>query len=89
LAAGWENPRDGARRGSHVSIGHDQGYAVMQALIACGVIGDFRAPDVMRFGLTPLYLGYADVFDAVAAVEDVITSRAFEAPEFQRRHAVT
>ncbi|OWJ66521.1 kynureninase [Inquilinus limosus] len=89
LGCRLESPRDGTRRGSHVSIGHDQGYAVMQALIARGVIGDFRAPDVMRFGLTPLYLGYADVFDAVAAVEDVITSKAFEAPEFQRRHAVT
>ena len=89
LGCRLESPRDGARRGSHVSIGHDQGYAVMQALIARGVIGDFRAPDVMRFGLTPLYLGYADVFDAVAAVEAVIAGRVFAAPEFQQRHAVT
>ena len=89
LGCRLESPRDGARRGSHVSVGHDQGYAVMQALIARGVIGDFRAPDVMRFGLTPLYLGYADVFDAVAAVEAVIAGRVYEAPEFQRRHAVT
>jgi kynureninase len=89
LGCRLESPRDGARRGSHVSIGHDQGYAAMQALIACGVIGDFRAPDVMRFGLTPLYLGYADVFDAVAAVETVIAGRVYEAPEFQRRLAVT
>lgn len=89
LGCRLESPADAARRGSHVSIGHDHGYAVMQALIARGVIGDFRAPDVMRFGLTPLYLGYADVFDAVTAVEDVIATRAFEAPEFQRRQAVT
>jgi len=83
-------PRDHDARGSQVSFAHaTSGYPIVQALIARGVIGDFRAPDVMRFGLTPLYLGYADVFDAMAAVEDVIISKAFEAPEFQRRHAVT
>ena len=51
-------------RGSQVSFHCEEGYAVMQALIAEGVIGDFRAPDIIRFGLTPLYIGYADVWDA-------------------------
>ena len=64
--------RDGARRGNHVSLTHDEGYRIMQALIARGVIGDFRAPDVMRFGFGPLYVRYVDVFDAVTLLEDVL-----------------
>ena len=55
------SPRDGSVRGSQVSFRHRAGYAIMQALIASGVIGDFRAPDAIRFGFTPLYIGEADV----------------------------
>lgn len=76
-------PRDGARRGNHVSITHPEGYRVMQALIARGVIGDFRAPDVMRFGFGPLYVRFVDVFDAVAATADILANgewRRFAAP---------
>ncbi|MDQ2859544.1 MAG: kynureninase [Pseudomonadota bacterium] len=57
--------RDAARRGSHVSYAHPEGFRIMQALIARGVIGDFRDPDILRFGITPLYLGYEDVWRAV------------------------
>lgn len=59
------SPRDPQRRGSHVSFAHAQGYPLMQRLISRGVVGDFRAPDLLRFGFTPLYLRYADVWDAV------------------------
>ena len=82
-------PPAGAPRGSHVSLRHPHGYAVMQALIARGVIGDFRAPDIMRFGLTPLYLRFADVARAVDILEDVLRTEAWRAPEYQVRHAVT
>jgi kynureninase len=82
-------PRDPARRGSQVSFRHPQGYAVMQALIARGVIGDFRAPDILRFGFTPLYTRFTDVFDAAAILREVLTSRAYTRPEFQTRARVT
>jgi kynureninase len=82
-------PREHAARGSHVSFRHPEGYAVMSALIARGVIGDYREPHVLRFGLTPLYLGYADVWDAVEVLRDVLDTRAWDAPEFKTRNAVT
>ena len=82
-------PPRGAPRGSHVSFRHPEGYAIMQALIARGVIGDFRAPDIMRFGLTPLYLRFADVARAVDILEDVLRTDAWRAPAFQIRQAVT
>ncbi len=83
------SPRDGALRGSHVAFAHHQGYAVMQALIARGVIGDFRAPDILRFGLTPLYLRFVDLWDAVEQLRDVLASRDYAQDRFQRRLAVT
>jgi kynureninase len=82
-------PPPGAPRGSHVSFRHPEGYAIMQALIARGVIGDFRAPDIMRFGLTPLYLRFADVAQAVDILEDVLRTESWRAPEYQVRQAVT
>jgi len=83
------SPRDPARRGSQVGFRHPQAYAVMQALIARGVIGDFRAPDVLRFGFTPLYLGEADVDRAVETLRNVLASRAWDRPEYHARAAVT
>lgn len=82
-------PRNHADRGSHVSLRHPNGYEVMQALIARGLIGDYREPEVLRFGLTPLYFGYADVWDAVEIIKDVLDSRAWDKPEFKQRSAVT
>jgi kynureninase len=61
----------------------------MQALIARGVIGDFRTPDILRFGLTPLYLRHVDVWDAVAILKDVLETKAYRRPEFQKRQLVT
>ena len=83
------SPRDPARRGSQVSFAHGDAYPVMQALIARGVIGDFRAPDILRFGFAPLYLRFVDMWDAVAALKDVLASRAWDRPEFHVRAAVT
>jgi kynureninase len=83
------SPRDAAVRGSHVSFAHPHGYAVMQALIARGVIGDFRAPDILRFGLTPLYLRFADLWDAVEQLRDVLETKEHEQARFRRRLAVT
>jgi kynureninase len=83
------SPTEPARRGSQLSFAHESAYAIMQAIIARGVIGDFRQPHLMRFGFTPLYLRFVDVWDAVATIRDVMQSRAFEEKRFQQRHAVT
>jgi kynureninase len=83
------SPRDSAQRGSQVSLTHEQGYAIMQALIDRGVIGDYRAPDILRFGFAALYVGFVDVWNAVAALKDVMADRAWTAPRFQQRKAVT
>ena len=71
-------PRDHARRGSHVSFAHPHGYAVMHALIERGVIGDYREPALMRFGFTPLYTSYADVWDAVEVLRDILDREAYD-----------
>lgn len=83
------SPREAALRGSQVSFHCRDGYAVMQALIAHGVIGDFRAPDIIRFGLTPLYIGFADVWDAAALIERVLAEGLWDRPEFKTRAQVT
>ena len=84
-----ETPRDGNARGSQVSFSHANAYEVMQALIERGVIGDFRAPSIMRFGFTPLYTSYRDVWDAVEILEAIFTSGAWKDPRYAVRSAVT
>ncbi len=86
---GLASPREAHLRGSQVSLTHPEGYAIIQALIARGVIGDFRAPDILRFGFAPLYVRYRDVFDAVAALAEVMQTGAWQAPAFRERKAVT
>jgi kynureninase len=86
---GLASPREAAERGSQVSLTHEQGYAVMQALISRGVIGDFRAPDILRFGFAGLYVRFADLWDAVAELKDVMRSGAWDQPGFKARKAVT
>jgi kynureninase len=83
------SPRDGKNRGSQVSFKFAEAFAVKQALIAHGVIGDFRAPDTIRFGFTPLYLDAADVLAAVKVLENVITTRIWDQPKFKQREKVT
>ncbi|HYF58860.1 MAG TPA: kynureninase [Burkholderiaceae bacterium] len=86
---GLASPREAERRGSQVSLSHPQGYAIVQALIARGVIGDFRAPDLLRFGFAPLYLRFVDAWDAAEALGDVVATRAWDHPDFLARKAVT
>jgi kynureninase len=83
------SPRDAAERGSQVSLRHQEAYRVIRALIDRGVIGDFRTPDLMRFGFAPLYTRYVDVFDAVRHLREVLTSRAWDRPEYAKRLTVT
>ncbi|MDL9981315.1 kynureninase [Microbacterium candidum] len=82
-------PRDEQHRGSHVSFRHPEGFAVMKALIANGVIGDYREPEVLRFGITPMYVGFADVWDAVETLRRVLDDELWRDPEYQLRGAVT
>ncbi|MFE6996479.1 kynureninase [Microbacterium sp. NPDC057659] len=93
LSPHWDvevvTPRESARRGSQVSLRVSDGYPIMQALIERGVIGDFRAPDLIRFGFTPLYTSHADVWDAIAALEDILRTEVWREPRFSQRGAVT
>ena len=83
------SPRDAAARGAQVSLRHPEGYPIMQALIARGVIGDFRAPDLLRFGFAPLYVRFVDVWDAVETLGAVMAERLWDQPAFRQRAAVT
>ena len=82
-------PRDHGVRGSQVAFAHPDGYAIMQALIERGVIGDFRAPNVLRFGLAPLYLRHVDIFDAVAILKEIMDTGAWQDKKFQKKRNVT
>ncbi|BEP46051.1 kynureninase (plasmid) [Variovorax sp. V15] len=82
-------PREAALRGSQVSLAHEHGYAIMQVLIERGVIGDFRAPNILRFGFAVLYLRFADVWDAVAQIKDVMATGAWKSDRYMVRKAVT
>ncbi|HEU0202091.1 MAG TPA: kynureninase [Burkholderiaceae bacterium] len=88
------SPRDASNRGSQVCFTHAHAWPVSQALIARGVIGDYREnvpdlPGILRFGFAPLYLRYVDAWDAVEALRDVLATRAYERPEYHARHVVT
>lgn len=81
-------PRDDDRRGSQVSLRHPHGFAVVQALIARGVVGDFREPDIVRLGFAPLYVTHADAVNAAEQLRQVLDRREFEQPELAERGAV-
>lgn len=93
LGLGLLTPRDASYRGSQVSLVHDHAWPVMQALIARGVIGDYRdndrGPGILRFGFAPLYLRFVDVWDAVEVLREILASAAWQRPEFQPRKRVT
>jgi kynureninase len=82
-------PRNSAERGSHVIFAHPEGYAVVQALKARGVIGDFRAPNFIRLGIAPLYLSYVELWDAVQRFKTVMAAHEWDKPAFRTRAAVT
>jgi kynureninase len=83
------SPRDPARRGSQLSFRHPEAYPIVQALIARGVIGDFRAPDILRFGIAPLFLGEAEIDAAAGHLAEVLASGEWRADRFRARAAVT
>ena len=83
------SPADPAQRGSQVSFRHAQAYPICQAAIAAGVIGDFRDPDVLRFGFAPLYVSFADAWNAARIVGGIVASGAWDRPQFRVRNAVT
>lgn len=82
-------PRDGTARGSQVSFRSEHGYAIMQALIDLGVVGDFRAPDILRFGITPLYIGEAEIHEAVEVLARILRGALWDQPKYQHRKRVT
>ncbi len=82
-------PREPGARGLHVSFAHPEGYALVQAMMAQGIVGDFRAPDIARFGFSPLFLSYVQVWDAAHALADILAERGWDRPEFRTRAAVT
>ena len=83
------SPADATGRGSQVCFRHDEGYAIVQALIARGVIGDFRTPDILRFGFAPLYLRYQDLWNAVTHLRHVMENAEWDSLEFRTKAAVT
>lgn len=82
------SPRDPVWRGSQVSFRFPEAYAVVQAMISRGVIGDFRGPDIMRFGLAPAYLRHADVWRAASVLAQIMRRREWDRPEFKARAKV-
>ena len=90
-AAGLEciTPSDPAKRGSHISFRHPNAYEIVQSMIARGVIGDFRDPDILRFGLTPMTLSHVDIWQAGSMMRDIVESGEWKNPEFAVRNAVT
>ena len=87
---GLQTPRAPALRGSQVSFLREDGaYAIVQALIARGVVGDYRAPGLLRFGFTPLYLRYEDVWHAVATLAEILERRLWDRADLYDKHAVT
>jgi kynureninase len=82
-------PREDDRRGSQVAVRHPEAYAVVQALMARGVVGDFREPDLVRLGFAPLYVSHLDAAQAAVALTDVIDSQEYARDEFRARATVT
>lgn len=89
LGVGLASPRAASERGSQVALTHPEGYAVVQAMIARGVVGDFRAPDVMRFGFAPLYIRHVDVVRAARTLEQVLAARVWDSDRYRGKAEVT
>ena len=89
FGVGVASPENAAERGSQVSLTHEHGYEIVQALIERRVIGDFRMPNIMRFGFAPLYISYQNVFDAAMILKDILETEVWREPRFSQRSAVT
>jgi len=83
------SPTASENRGSQLAYRHPQAYALCQALIFHGVIADFRAPDILRFGFSPSFLSFEQLFDSVEKLKAIIESEQYKLPEFNRKQAVT
>jgi kynureninase len=83
------SPIEDNLRGGHVSLSHKNGYAIMQAVKEKGLIGDFRAPSVLRFGITPLYMTYENIYEAIEIISKVMDSKEWDNPEYMVRAEVT
>lgn len=83
------SPEEDDKRGSHVSIQHEQGYPIVRALAARGVVVDFRAPDIIRFGITPLYISYLNIWDTVECLALILQERLWDREEYKQKAAVT
>ena len=83
------SPTDPLQRGSQLSLRHEEAYALCQALIARGIIGDFRAPDILRLGFAPAYLRFEDMARTAEELADILATGAWDTPQFRQRAAVT
>ena len=84
-----ESPINSSERGSQVSFSHPSGYAIMQALIDRNIVGDFRAPNIIRFGITPLYINEEDIIRTVEVLKDILSNRLWDTPAYLNRKKVT
>ena len=84
-----ESPLTPSERGSQVSFSHPSGYAIMQALIDRNIVGDFRAPNIIRFGITPLYISEEDIVQTVEVLEEILSNRLWNNPTYLNRKKVT
>ena len=83
------SPREASIRAGHISLLSDNGYPIVQALAACGIKSDFRTPDTIRFGFSPLFLRYIDVWDTLDALDEILTTKSWDQPKFKARQKVT
>ena len=83
------SPLDASKRGGHVSFAHPNAHEIVRALAARNILADFRAPDTIRFGLSPLFLRFIDVWDAMDALADILETKSWDKDEYRKRAAVT
>ena len=83
------SPKNSKLRGSQVSFTHKNGFAIMQALISHGVIGDFRHPNILRFGISPLYMRFEDIWNSVIHLKKIMQNKEWQSDQFNKREIVT
>ena len=83
------SPKNPDQRGSQISFKHDDAYPIMQTLISHGVIGDYREPNILRFGISPLYMRFEDIWEAIMCLKNIMESREWDSDQFKKRSYVT